>query len=199
MMLQNIGGLIFNSVDRIAVGNVLGLSYVTYYSIGVTVANVLFMIAGSLSHSLMPAVSEIYAKKDYQRIYKLLWKGTGIIAVFSVISGMTLIIISKPFLQLWMGEDFMNQSLSMFRILVLAYTLMSLNAPAYHIANGMGAPFICAISAIIGGIMTIALIFLLGKTLFLDGVALANFGFLASYIIPLYIFRRLKFGKTIPI
>lgn len=191
-MVTGIGAQLFSSVDRLAVGNVLGLSYVTYYSVGTSIAKKLFQMAAAISHSLMPATSEVSAVKRRESLRHLFWGGIGMVTVFSFLPGILLMVISRPFLQLWMGTDFMNHSLPMFRILILAYALMSFNAPAYYMSYGMGAPWICALGTITGGLLTISLIFGFGRIWSLNGVALANFGYITTYITTAYLLLRMK-------
>lgn len=196
-MITSIGGQLFSTVDKLAVGNVLGLSYVTYYSVGVTIANMLFQVASALTHSLMPVSSVMFSSGDKQEIRRLLLKMMCIIAVLIFLFAVLIFVVSKTFLRLWMGTDFMKQSISMFRILIIIYAIISLNAPAYHIANGIGAPWLNAVGGISGGILTICLIFILGNVYFLDGVAWANLGYFVVYITTFFLLIKLKYNENI--
>jgi O-antigen/teichoic acid export membrane protein len=193
ILLQNLGAQIFSSVDRLAVGRILGLEAVTYYSVGTMVATNLHGVVGSISHTLLPAASETIGLKNYQKLYDMFIKGTSVACAISCGAGLVALTFSKPFLQFWLGADFMKASLSAFRILILAYCVYTINAPAFFIANGIGIPWINTCFSIIGGCITILLIFILGKIWQLNGVALANFGFSITLLIPLYVFFKLKY------
>jgi len=194
VLLQNLGSQLFSYCDRIVIGRVLGLQAVTYYSVGTMVTSKMIQVVGGISQSLLPAASEAMAVKNYSRLYSLFLKGTLSAILISFTMGGILLIFSKLFLQFWMGTEFMRQSLSMFRILILAYVFISINAPAFFIANGIGIPWINSITSIVGGILTILLIILFGNLWELNGVALANFGFLFNYGITIYLFINIRKG-----
>jgi O-antigen/teichoic acid export membrane protein len=197
--LQNLGSQIFNSVDRLVVGRVLGLEAVTYYSIGTLIATKILQVVGGISQSLLPAASEAHGGRDYRRLLNLLKRGTYLAALVSGILGGGLIIISEPFLKFWLGAEVMVPSLSCFKILILAYTIISVSAPAYYIANGMGSPGICSLGTISGGLLTILLIYILGNLWQLNGAALANFGYVLNFLILKYIYTRIRHGLERPI
>ena len=87
-----------------------------------------------------------------------------------------MLLFAEPFLRLWMGSEFASQALGPFRILILVYALMSVSAPAFHIANGAGVPWINAIASLGGGLVTIALVVVLARSIGLEGAAWANAG-----------------------
>jgi O-antigen/teichoic acid export membrane protein len=179
-------------VDRLAVGRVLGVEAVAYYSVGVSLAGRLLAVVSSISQSFTPHVSEALARGDYRRISHLLFKGTWLSAGLSAAMAAVIILLSRPFLQYWLGVEFAAHSLDMFRILIAAYAVIAIGAPAYFIANGIGLPFINSIGTILGGTITIFLIFVLGRTYGLNGAAWANFGYCVNFFILIYIHWRLK-------
>jgi O-antigen/teichoic acid export membrane protein len=186
IFLQNIGGRIFSSFDKLVVGRILGFEAVTYYSIGTDIASKIVQVNSSIFQSLLPAASEAVAIGNYRKLYNLFKKGIFSSIFFNILVGATILILSKPFLQYWLGIDFMEKSLTMFRILILVYALFSICTPAYFLANGMGIPWICTIGSLLGGSLTIFLIFMLGEIWHLKGAAVANIGYNIIYIIPLY-------------
>lgn len=186
IFLQNIGGRIFSSLDKLVVGRVLGFEAVTYYSIGTDVASKIVQVNASIFQSFLPSASEAVAVGNYKKLYSLFKKGMFSSTLLNVMLGSIIIILSKSFLQYWISIDFMAKSLSMFRILILIYAFFSICTPAYYLANGMGIPWICTFGSLAGGILTIMLIFILGELWQLNGVALANIGYNIIYIIPLY-------------
>jgi O-antigen/teichoic acid export membrane protein len=192
ILVQNLGSLLFSSVDKLAVGRVLGIGAVTYYAVGTMVATNLQGVVGTISHSLLPASSEAVSLKNYPKLYDLFLKGTAVACLISLGAGFFALAFSKPFLRLWLGADFMERSLSAFRILILAYCFLTVQAPGFLIANGIGIPWINTCFSIMGGCLTILLIFIFGKIWQLNGAALANFGFIVTLIIPIYVFYKLK-------
>jgi O-antigen/teichoic acid export membrane protein len=172
--ISSLGSQIFNIVDRLAVGVVLGLDAVAYYTVIISVATKILQLSSALTSALMPAVSSWMASGDIQRVrtYTL--------------------ILSDTLLRLWMGEAFANHVMLPFRILIVLYALISLNAPSFFVAYGMDNPGINALAAIIGGCLTIALILVWGKTLGLLGTVLANGGYLITLAITGYVYLRIN-------
>lgn len=192
ILLQNIGGRIFSSFDKLVVGRILGFEAVSYYSIGTDIASKIANVNGSIFQSFLPAASEAVAVGNYSKLYSLFKKGMFSSILLNLFIGSVILILSKPFLQYWIGTDFMEKSLSMFRILILVYAVFSICTPAYFLANGMGMPWICTIGSLLGASSTIILIFILGELWQLKGAALANIAYNVMYIVPLYTFFVIK-------
>lgn len=187
IFLQNIGARIFSSLDKLVVGRVLGFEAVAYYSVGTDIAAKIVQVNGSIFQSFLPSASEAVAVGNYQKLYNLFKKGIFASLLLNILIGSIILILSKPFLQYWIGTDFMEKSLSMFRILIVVYAAFSICTPAYYLANGIGIPWICTVGSLLGGTLTIILIFILGELWQLEGAAWANAGYNVIYIIPLYI------------
>ena len=190
--ISSLGSQIFNIVDRLAVGVVLGLDAVAYYTVIISVATKILQLSSALTSALMPAVSSWMASGDIQRVRTYFYKATtALLALNALIAGFTLI-LSDTLLRLWMGEAFANHVMLPFRILIVLYALISLNAPSFFVAYGMDNPGINALAAIIGGCLTIALILVWGKTLGLLGTVLANGGYLITLAITGYVYLRIN-------
>lgn len=182
MSIIGIGQRIFNSVDRVAVGAILNLSAVTYYTVAIGIANKLVGFSNALTIVLMPAASSWQASGSKFRLWKYFLFSTSIITLISLSLGGLILYLSEPFLRLWMGNEFANQALTPFRILILIYMVIPINASSFHIGNGIGKPWIGAISIISGGFLTIGLITILGYRYGLEGVAWANAGYWLTLI-----------------
>lgn len=196
--ISGFGSKIFSFVDRLAVGAVLGLGVVAYYSVIISVANKILQLSGALANALMPAVSSWMASGDIRRVRAYFLKATAALFALNFLIVSILLIISAPFLRLWMGEAFADHVLIPFRTLIVIYALISVNAPAHFVAYGVGIPHIPAITAILGGLLTIGLIFLLGSRWGLVGAAIANAGYITTFIQPtgvLIYLRQYRQGK----
>lgn len=191
--ISGIGTRIFSFADRIAVGSVLGLDAVAYYTVIVSIASKILQFSGVLTMSLMPAVSTWISSGSINKVKDYFFKSTKILVFFNLLLVMVVLIISKPFLTIWLGGEFTSLVLFPFRILVLIYAVISINSPAYHVLNGIGHPWVNALTAISGGLLTVFFIYFLGDKIGLIGVTLANIG----YVFTFYQFWRVikYFGK----
>jgi O-antigen/teichoic acid export membrane protein len=182
--VSGLGSLLFTTVDRITVGIVLGVSAVAYYVVGVGIATYLLTVTSVVTHPLMPAASSWSSSGQWERVRKLLVRSTRAIAVMELVLASSLLLISRPFLIVWLGPDVAAHALTPFRILVLVYAIVCLNAPGHHIANGSGFPWIPALGGLAGGLLTIMLIIPLGRSWGLAGAAWANTGYWVTLLIP---------------
>ena len=99
-----------------------------------------------------------------------------------------------------MGDAFTAHVLVQFRILIVIYCLISLNTPAFFVAYGIGRPGINALTAVLGGCLTVGLIFMWGETFGLLGAAIANSGYLITLVITGYVYWRVNsMGRQRPL
>jgi O-antigen/teichoic acid export membrane protein len=195
--LRGIGARAFSSMDRLAVGFVLGLSEVSYYTVAIGIANKLLSLSSTLTQALMPAASSWYATGKRRRLWTYFKRSTVALTILNLGLGAVLITLSGPFLRLWVGDDFARHALMPFRILVLVYALMSITAPASNIADGIGLPWINTFGALGSGLGTIWLIAVWGRTSGLEGVAWANAASWIKFVVPAYVSYRI-FRRSSP-
>jgi O-antigen/teichoic acid export membrane protein len=170
-----VGHVLFASLDRVVVGAVLGPSAVAYYSVSIGLAINLLFVADALTRPLMPAASAWTSVRDWGRVRAWLKRATLGVAVLELVAAGILLLVSEPFLTLWLGSDFTEHAVTPFRILVVVFAVVAVGAPAFHIANGAGYPWAPALGGSVGGALTIVFIFLLAPTWGVSGAAAANF------------------------
>jgi O-antigen/teichoic acid export membrane protein len=191
-----LGAQLFSSVDRITVGVVLGPTQLAYYSIVVGAATKINQVAGLLWQGLVPATSMLAINLGgRERIVRSLSYATVLSVILMLTTAGVLVAASLEGLRVWLGFDFAYHAIGALQILIVVYAVFSVNAPAYHIANGIGAPWINALLSLLGGALTIALIAALGRRWGLNGAAFANAGYLIVLLtIPLTLQRVLAIG-----
>jgi O-antigen/teichoic acid export membrane protein len=190
--LSVLGSRVFSFADRFAVGAVLGLQAVAYYTVIISVVAKILQLSSALTNALMPAVSSWMASGAVRRVRAYFWGTTTALFILNFLIAGILLIFSEILLTLWMGAEFTSHVLPSFRVLIVIYALISLNAPAHYVAFGMGKPGINALSGVVGGCLTIALIFVWGKTGSLLGAAFANSGYLVTWAIIGYVYFSLN-------
>lgn len=190
--LTGVGTQLFSSLDRISVGVSVGIVAVAYYSVAVAVAAKINQLSSVLWQGLVPVAAVLQASADRHALRAYVLRATLAAAAINIAIAGVLLAISGPLLSIWLGSGFAGSVLVAFRILIVVYAIFSINAPAYHVANGIGAAWFCAVSTIIGGSVTIGLILLLGRLYGLNGAAVANAGFLETLGIVAYVFWRTR-------
>jgi O-antigen/teichoic acid export membrane protein len=195
---SGMGSRFFNIFDRIIVGILLNTSMVTYYVVPVSLANKLRSLIANISHVFMPRTSSLHAKFDYEKIRSLFLKSHKLTAYMVFGSTCLLFIVSKPLLLFWVGPGFVEHSLAVLRILLVAYAFISLAAPSFYFANGLGMPWINAFCSIFGGVLSIGFMWFTGR-FGLSYFAWANWGFTIVLVIPIVIMKKIGFrvfGKS---
>jgi O-antigen/teichoic acid export membrane protein len=190
--ISGLGSQIFSFADRLAVGVVLGLEAVAYYTVIISVAAKILQLSSALTSALMPAVSSWMASGEIRRVRAYFLRATTALLVLNFLVASVLLLLSGTLLRLWMGEAFANHVLVPFRILIVIYALISLNTPAFFVAYGLGNPGINALASMVGGCLTIGLILIWGKMLGLLGTVLANGGYLITLAITGYVYLRIN-------
>jgi O-antigen/teichoic acid export membrane protein len=190
-----IGSQIFSSVDRFAVGAVLGMSAVAYYSVVIGIANKSLYVSDYAARALMPAASAWHAAGDRASLRRYFWRGSKLFLMFNGAAGIALALLARPFMTAWMGPDFAAQSADALAILAIVYAGISFNSVAFHMVNGMGKPWICAVTQIAGGLGTVWLIGVLGERMGLAGAAWANAAYWITALITIYVARLI--GKPV--
>jgi O-antigen/teichoic acid export membrane protein len=198
MGVSNIGTAIFESADRLTVAATIGPAAVTYYTVPISVANKILYTADIACRPLMPAASGWISAGRTQVVKAHLRSATLWTAFGALTASLVGLSFSRPFMRIWMGPAFAAHALSTFRVLLVVYALLALAAPAYHVANGVGMPWLGAVTAIVGGAASIALIVLLAPPLGVVGAAWANFAYCITLVIPIVLRRALRNERVRP-
>lgn len=195
MGLTGIGIKVFTLFDRFVVAQVLGFSAAAYYTIATGIANKFSALASASTQSLLPAFSSWNVRDEKQLIWKKLLQATSVMGLVFLISGGFFLLFSRPLLIAWLGQVDGELVLYPTRILVFIYMVKTLTAPSFQAANGMGAPWITALTTLIASFGTIGLILLWATRFSLAGAAWANIASWALFGIVFYLFHRLRSDK----
>lgn len=116
----------------------LGTESLTFYAVPMTLAIYLQVFVNSLVLVLMPLVSEIGVNPNHERllaIYERASKYVGLIVVFAVVA---IIIGSRQFLGLWLGEEFAIRSSDVLFFHLLTFGSMAFGAVVWQTNEGLG-------------------------------------------------------------
>ena len=96
--ISGLGSQIFSFADRLAVGAVLGLEAVAYYTVVISVAAKILQFSSALTSALMPAVSAWMASGAIRRVQAYFLKTTVALFTLNGLIAGTLLVLSKPLL-----------------------------------------------------------------------------------------------------
>jgi O-antigen/teichoic acid export membrane protein len=124
------------TIDRLAIGAVLGAAAVAAYSIPFSLISRMAIIPGSLSSALFPRFA---SGTDAER-QRLLAAGLTSIAVVMTPASILLMAATQPFLTLWVGPDLAAVSSPVAYLLIVGTWSNSLAFIPYALLQGSGRP-----------------------------------------------------------
>jgi O-antigen/teichoic acid export membrane protein len=173
--LSRIASTISAYVDKLIIGSVIGSAAVTFYAVPFILVGRLINISHRLSMGLFPIASEMGSSgmlEDLRRIYKDLSRHIFFlnIAITSI-----LCLFSKQILQLWMGEEFAQQTYIILIFIALAYFIDSLTHLPSLVNDGLSYPQITGGFALGRAVFSIIPMLIGAKFYSVVGVAVAYF------------------------
>lgn len=124
------------SLDQLVIGSVLGLASVTYYAVPMSIVVRSQLFAGALSTTLFPRMSRLTdreARGLTQSAMLALAYGYGAICASAIV-------LIRPFIGVWMGQDFASISAPVAEILLVGAWINGLASIPFAHLQGQGRP-----------------------------------------------------------
>jgi len=160
-------------LDRFMIGALLTVTAVSYYAAPYEMTVRLGLLPGSLLMLLFPAFSVLRGQQDENRTrslfgmsFKYILTGLGPIVIL-------IIVFAKLILELWLGNDFAQNSAIILQILSGGFLLNALARVAVGFLLGMGRPDIPAKFHVLELIFYIPLLLILIREMGIEGAAIA--------------------------
>jgi O-antigen/teichoic acid export membrane protein len=169
-------------------GSFFGTASITIYTISSRLVNYAVTFSKSTSDTLVPFVSGFDAKNDFQRIKRIFMEGSKYAYVITLFASISLIFVGKPFISLWVGNDYAQSSYTILIILLLPFIFSPSMFTAISIMKGLGIVKEITFLAIIEATTAIIISYLLKKWLGILAIA-------TGFSIPLFI----NYGLILPI
>ncbi len=181
---SKIAVLVYQNFGKLIVGIFLPVKFVTIYAVGVILSSFIYRFSGLVAAPVMPASSELLAKKDTDAIKELFLRGTKYVTIINIPSIFFLGIFAGEIIGLWMGEGF-EESVLIFRVILIGLFVETMQHIGGNMLPGLGKPKLSACYAIgnAGLMMLLTIIFV--KWFGLFGAAL---GLTVSQLIVLSLF-----------
>ena len=202
LTLHSIAGMLFVSGQRILIGILLGPAAVAVYQLGYTVVSKVHAVLNAASEVIFPIASSTRTSTDgLLRLYR---KGmAGILGIAVVMLG-TLVLLAKPLLSLWVGEQMAAQVAPLILPLSGAFLFVALTVIPYHVMNGLGRPIVNVIMSVSNVVLFSALLlsfWTLNKSLMIFALCYAGSNMLVSIAYQYYCYRvvvrRAVLGETV--
>ncbi len=127
------------SLDRFAIGALLSVAVVAYYTAPYDMVFRLLIIPGVIATTLFPAFSTLWAvdRESLERYYLRSLKYILLVMVPLVV---LVIIFAPDILRLWLGKEFMIRSTAVLQILAIGMLLNALAQMPANVLDGIGRP-----------------------------------------------------------
>ena len=167
-------GRISYHTDSIVIGLFLAPAYVSYFAVAAALTERSKSSIGVLTYVLRTAASRLEGLGDTERLRKLYIESTRYALYLVVPLEAGLIVIARPFLELWMGPDIAQQSYPTAVVLAIAVLPLLAQNPGITMLYGVGNLNLLSRIRIIESICNLVLSVILVRPLGILGVALGT-------------------------
>lgn len=139
MQVSSIGGLVSFQVPKLIVSRFLGTAAVSFYEVSSRLALFMRALPLVMISALIPATSELRARRDRQKILQTYLMASKYLAMLTVAMAAFLIIEARSVLVLWLGRGF-ESAVILVQILAIGYAANIIGGPASQTGAGIGHP-----------------------------------------------------------
>jgi O-antigen/teichoic acid export membrane protein len=195
--VSRVGNLICFQADKLIVSRVLGLAAVSFYEVAARMAGFMRAVPLVFLSALIPATSELGARKDDETIERTYLMVSKYIAILTVAAAAFLVLDADSIVRLWLGPSF-AQSAVLIQVLAIGYGANILGGAASQIGAGVGRPEFDMHSTILLSIANPILSFLLVRRFGAPGAAAGtSIALISAAIYLLVAFHRNYLGTSV--
>lgn len=196
MFLETLAIALFQHFDKVIVGITLGPVLAGVYSIGTSLALRLSMVTGQATEVMIPYASLQETLGDQQKLCTIFRQLSRYISLALAGLGSFLIIWMHEVLSLWITPDYASRYTNAFRILIIAYGLLSLCRPAHQTLTGMGKVKFTALIYLGSTILMLIGLFFLSNQFGLLGAVASNLILVLLLVFNVFLYS--KFETSLP-
>src|SRR5262245_57539989 len=139
LQVSQICSFICFRVDKLIVSRFLGVAAVSFYEVSSRLASFMRALPLVMISALIPATSELGARKDRARILQTYLLASKYVAMLTVAMAVFLALEARSVLTFWLGSGFDN-SVILVQILAIGYAANVLGGAASQTGAGVGRP-----------------------------------------------------------
>lgn len=135
--LLDVGKKLFTNADAVLISAFLPVGKVTAYNLGFKPANAVAYLSGPFAAVLLPAASEMEARRDTARIHRMLISSTRLALGLTLPAVLWLALFGRQALQVWVGPGH-EDALPVLYVFLGVFLVSSAQNPASSILKGVG-------------------------------------------------------------
>ena len=192
MFLQSVAVSLFQHFDKVIISFTLGPALAGVYSIGTSLALRLSIITGQGTEVMIPYASLKTTRSDPRAIYKTFRQLSRYISLLLAGIGSLLIVWMYEILFFWISPDFAAHYTNAFRLLIIAYSLLSLCRPAHQTLTGMGRIKFATLVYLLSTLSMLTGVFFLSGWFGITGAVVANLLMISLLVLNLFTYYILQ-------
>ncbi|HBG73895.1 MAG: hypothetical protein A2X25_03220 [Chloroflexi bacterium GWB2_49_20] len=185
---ESVAITLFQQMDTVLVGMVLGPGIAGIYSVGTSLSVRLSSVTGQITEVMIPYASLKDSLNDHERLYSIFRKLSHYVSLFVALVGAAAILWINELLSVWISPEYALNYSNFYRILIIAYNILSLVRPAHQTLTGMGKVKVTSLVYTLTTFLFLISLFFLSRQFGFLGAVLANcaMGLLLFYNIYTY-------------
>ncbi|MEW5805349.1 MAG: oligosaccharide flippase family protein [Patescibacteria group bacterium] len=177
-------------IDRFFISRILGNAAVGFYAVPNNLAQKIHAVSSSGAMTLFPVASDLFYQGDKQKFNQSFRRAMRIGIIFSVLSGVVLLVFGYQLLYFWVGKEIADKSAALLYYFVPTYILMSIYTILNNFYLGTGKSKLLAVFSGSMALVNIVLLAFLVPNFGLTGAALAYLLALMPVILFVFLFER---------
>lgn len=123
--------------DNLVIGTMISAAAVTYFSIGARIVSYAQQMVMALAQNFLPLASQSEASGNMNRLRKVFLAGNRVCAFTAFPITVTLLILGRSVIEVWVGKRYVATSYSVLVILIIPATLMWAQAASGRVLFGI--------------------------------------------------------------
>jgi O-antigen/teichoic acid export membrane protein len=191
--LTSLGGMLFSRGDRLIVGSFLGAQTLGVYAAITDITTQINSLSALPVQPLLPSLSNLAVNLDTHKakLQKQVKQALQINSFIALVIGAGLFTLADEILHLFITGVFSKENIVTFCIVVVIYSLYSINGVGYYLLLALNAADKCMVIQLISGISSLLLIACGANQFGLVGASLGNSGYLGVWLLTFLGMRQL--------
>lgn len=173
LILTKVGHVMLNGTDNIIISAIVGVTWVGLLSNYTLIITALTMVLSQITSSITGSVGNFIAKENKDKQYNLFYTIDFIIFWLYSFCGICLIVLSNPFIEIWIGKDYILDELSVI-ILAINFIISGVMSSLWTFRSTMGLFTQGKYRPIAVALINIIVSIFLGKYMGISGVLLGT-------------------------
>jgi len=159
--LNQVGGLMANTVSQWILTSYLGSSALPYFVIPRNMAQRIHSLLAGQANFIFPMLSSESSERSVESLYAIYDKLQWLAVSCSALIYMLLFVLASPILTIWLGEEFAQLGTFPWQICMVPYFFLAMNIVPYYVTYSIKRPMANTVSAMVFGFGSVILSILL--------------------------------------